>query len=155
MKDSVIVGFHSTTQSTGALRWAIEHCRISSSKLLVIHASQIPIAVQNGPSASIAHQLGNPLWANVFSIVNGFDAARGSTTIVRSGDIVDLIRAEAEDAKLVVLGPRRRRILTRVNTQRRLQAVVDCPVIRIDGRESWPAPHELVADLPDLVDARC
>lgn len=151
--DTVVVGFHSTTESIGALRWAIEKCRVEGRQLLVVHASSVPIGVDNGPSAAIAHQLGNPTWATVHTVVAGLDAPPSAITRVRSGDVVDLIRAEAENASLVVLGPRRRRILRRRDTQRQLQSLLDCPVIRIDDRTSFDAPLVLTADDPDLVAA--
>lgn len=146
----LVVGFHSTHESIGALRWAIEKCRAEQRRLVVVHASSVPIAVDNGPSASIAHQLGNPAWATVHSVVTGLDAPPDTVTRVRSGEIVELIAAEAQDAAMVVLGPRRRRIFRRHDTQYQLLDLVDCPVIRIDDRVANDAPLELTVDEPEL-----
>lgn len=153
MSGLVVVGFHSTTESIGALRWAIEECKRTSSLLKVVHASDVPIAVRNGPSAAIAHQLGNPTWASVYSVVAGLDAPKETTTVVRSGEAVDVIAAEAFAATLIVLGPHRRRLLSRSNSQRQLLNVVDCPVIRIDDRGVGRGPATMTVDQPDLVAA--
>lgn len=140
---TVVVGFHSIGESAGALRWAIEHCRQHDCALLVIHASGIPIAVDNGPSAAIAHRLGNPTWATVHTVVTGFDAPTDTVTKVRSGEIVELIHAEAPNPRLVVLGPRRRRFFRRYDTQHQLQSLLECPVIRIDDDPSSLVPREV------------
>ena len=153
MTGTVIVGFHSTTESIGALRWAIEECLRTTSRLDVVHASETPIAVMNGPSAAIAHKLGNPTWASVYSVVGGLDAPAGTTTIVRSGMAVDVIATEAAGARLVVLGPRRRRLLRRFDTQRQLLGLLDCPVIRIDEKGVDLGPDAVSIERPDLVSA--
>lgn len=149
MTGLVIVGFHSTGESVGALRWGIEECKRTGSRLTVVHASEVPIAVRNGPSAAIAHQLGNPTWASVYSIVSGLDAPAVTTTIVRSGEPVDVLASEAGHARLVVLGPRRRRLLRRFDTQRQLLELVDCPVIRIEDRDLVRGPIEVTARKPE------
>ena len=153
MTPALIVGFHSTGESIGALRWSIDRCKAENLDLVVVHASHTPIAVDNGPSAAIAHQLGNPVWATVHSIVNGLDAPPSTQVVVRSGDAVDVIAAHAQRAELVVLGPRRRRLLRRFDTQYRLQRLLECPVIRIDGVDPPTTPIELAADPPILAAA--
>lgn len=151
--NAVIVGFHSIGESIGALRWAIDHCRSNGHPLVVVHASQVPIAVENGPSAAIAHRLGNPTWATVHTVVTGHDAPVDTVTKVRSGDIVELIDHEAVDAGLIVLGPKRRRLFRRHDTQQQLLDRLSVPVIRIDDEAASPPLDALIIERSDMVSA--
>ena len=55
----------------------------------------------------VAAKLGNPVWAQVFGIVQGLGAPEDTTTIVRSGPPVKVLASLAEDDDVIILGRRR------------------------------------------------
>lgn len=127
---TVVVGFHSTSDSIEALRWAIDLAKETNSPLKVVHATDVAITVRNGPSSAVANTLGNPTWASVYSIVAAHNPPAETTTIVEQGSAVDVLAKHAKDASAVVLGPRRFRILP-INTEKRLKHHLAVPVVRV------------------------
>jgi nucleotide-binding universal stress UspA family protein len=104
-----VVGFESSKSSLGALRWAIQQARASDVPLLVLHATPVPVAVQNGPSAAVAHDLGNPTWATVHSVALGLDAPIRTSTVVEFGTADAIFERHLCESDVVVLGARSRR----------------------------------------------
>ncbi len=104
----LIVGFESVELSGTALRWAIATAAERHNRLVVVHATAFPIRVQNGPSLSVARQLGSPAWAMVHHVVHGLGAPAATETIVESMRAIDAIERHARENDLIVLGVRRR-----------------------------------------------
>ncbi|NNC80359.1 MAG: universal stress protein [Acidimicrobiales bacterium] len=160
-KKRIVVGYCSAADSLGALRHGISLTRAQPDvSLVVVHAASVPIAIKNGPSEAIATQLGNPDWATVYTAaVQAGAPVDRTTTIVGSDRPVDLLSTHTENARLVLLGPKRRRPFSRRDTQRSLQRQVDCPVIRIpmsglteNSQDLWLDELEVraFAEHPDL-----
>lgn len=112
----LIVPFRHAKESLGPLRWAIAESRRTGTPLLVLHHAPIAVAVCNGPSASVAHQLGNPAWATVHSVAVGLGAPPEAVVIVESTSEDLLLERHWTDGSRIVVGSssHRRRILRRL-----------------------------------------
>lgn len=131
----IILGLLDAATSGGALEWAIAESAATTTQLVVVHASSSSVSVSNGPSRSIAHQLGDPAWAIAHSIVWSFDPPPDTVTHVRPGRAVEVLASFADEGDLIVLGPRRSRWFSR-DTAADLRSKVGCEVIRVDETEA-------------------
>jgi len=137
----IVVGFRGHSSSLAALRWAIEAAHAGSRPLRVVHATDAGVVVCNGPSRAVAHNLGDPDWATVHSLVQGLGAPRGTETIIKTGDPAEVLASFVEANDILVLGERRRFWPGR-NLQRILQKQCGCAVLRIGDST---APHGVLA----------
>lgn len=129
----LIVGFLHKRTCLAALHFGVHEVGSDRyERLVVVHASKVPIAVHNGPSSQIASRLGNPEWANVHSVVAALGADPTRTlTVVEPGDPAEVIARHSTRAALVVLGPRRRRLLSRRDTASKLAESIVAPIVRL------------------------
>lgn len=127
----LVVGYRDSTNSLMALRWAIDVAERTGAALTVVHASSFPIRVCNGPSAAVAHSMGNPTWATVHSVVQGLGAAESTTTIVEPGAASTVLAKHSRHADAIILGRRRKRFAM-TDLQRVLERRTGLPVLRID-----------------------
>jgi len=141
----IVVGFRNRRSSLEALRWAIEAARAGGVPLRVVHATNAGVAVVNGPSSAVAHQLGGPTWATVHSLVQGLGAPAGTETIVETGSPAAVLGKHIDSDDVVVLGKRKRFGLGR-NLSVVLKSQQPCTVIRV-------AQHDVPTVLPIAVDA--
>lgn len=136
----VVIGFRDHHSSLAALRWAIHASHETDLPLVVIHATDIGVSVRNGPSSSVAHRLGSPLWASVHSLVQGLSAPVATETIIETGTAPRVFMKHVTPDDLVVLGPRSRMPGT-ANLGRRLAAKHGCEVKRISSYQVETAPQ--------------
>lgn len=139
----VVVGFADAASSTVALKQAtIEVEADETARLVVVHASSAPIAVRNGPSAAVAHAMGEPVWSTVHTTVLALGALPERTlTVIEPGEPLVVLARHGANASVVYLGPTRRRVRRRRSLFHRLDAFLDCPVIQVAdhaGRRSRP-----------------
>ena len=127
----LVVGFCDSSNSLLALRWAIKVAERTGASLTVVHASSFPVRVCNGPTAAVAHSIGNPTWATVHAVVKGLGAPDSTTTIIEPGRPVEVLAKYARGADAIFLGPRRSVFGIR-DLQRSLERRIDVPVLRID-----------------------
>ncbi len=118
--------------------------------LVVLHSTDSGVAVQNGPSASIATQLGNPLWAQIHLAVEAAGADPSTTTTYVSGAPLDeLVVPWADKAHAVYLGPRRSRIGLLGDTKRRLsRRFGGLTIERVHNGQPSPIASTSTASLP-------
>lgn len=126
---SIVVGFRDRPSSLAALQWAISVAKGGALPLRVVHASSDSIAVLNGPSSAIAHQLGNPPWATVHSLVQGLGAHDATETIVQPGAPEKVLTAHIDPGDIVVLG--KRRWWPSKDLKKKLESSTNSTVIRI------------------------
>ena len=100
---TIVVGFRNAARSSGALRWSIERSRVNGAAIRVVHASAFPLTAHDGPSASVAQQLGNPSWATLHSTVAAFTPPSDVHTVADQGSPIDVLRRWSKDASVVVL----------------------------------------------------
>lgn len=139
----LIVVYRNAQDSLGPLRWAIRQSKRTGMQLIVVHSASIGISVHNGPSASIAHTLGNPTWATAHSVTKGLGAPADTQTIVESTPEHELIdRYWTTGSNVVVASSWHRR-----QVQRRSKY----PINIVTKPKKWIAPavanyaeHELV-----------
>lgn len=131
----LFVPFRDTKESLGPLRWAIHECKRTGMQIHVVHQASIAVAVQNGPSALVAHQLGNPTWATLYTVACGLGAPAETLTIVASTPEHELIARNWTDGSQIVVGSRAhgRRI------RRCFKA--DAQVMEISPDWTMPAPR--------------
>ena len=128
---TIVVAFKDAARSSAALRWSIERNRISGASLRVVQASAFPLTAHDGPSASVAQQLGNPGWATLHSAVAGFDPPADVHTVADQGSPHAVLEKWTDDATVVVLGRSRTKGWRR-SLADRLRRSLDVPVLEID-----------------------
>ena len=123
MGSRFIVGMKDTDTSLDALRWALTKAGQEHAEVVVVHASSVPITVHNGPPRAVAFKMGDPLWATIYSTVNGFAPPAGTSTIVEGGNAADVIAKHAREGDTIVLGPARKRMFRKPETAAHLKSL--------------------------------
>ncbi|MEZ5225867.1 MAG: universal stress protein [Acidimicrobiales bacterium] len=123
----VVVGYSGSPSSRSAVAWAARTTPLTD-RLVIVHATSVPIAVHNGPSAQVAEALGNPTWATMRTVVDELIGRDRADTIVEHGRPDEILRRYGATADMIVVGRRSRRN----RLLRRLMASVPCAVVGID-----------------------
>ena len=148
---AIVVGVDGSEGSIRALRFALEEARVRDVELRVVHAWHIPPAiygsgwVPTGVDLDEYRKLAEASLARSLADAGADDAGLAVTPVLREGEPVDVLCAEAAHADLLVVGSRglggfRGLLLGSVSQQ--VVHHSPCPVVVVPGKDRDDAGGE-------------
>jgi nucleotide-binding universal stress UspA family protein len=141
---AIVVGVDGSEGSIRALRFALDEARVRGVELRVVHAWHIPPAIFGSGWAPTTvdldeyRKLAEASLARALADAGVDDTALAVTPVLREGEPVDVLCAEAAHADLVVVGSRglggfRGLLLGSVSQQ--VVHHAPCPVVVVPGKD--------------------
>ena len=148
---AIVVGVDGSEGSIRALRFALEEAGVRGAELRVVHAWHIPPAiygsgwVPTGVDLDEYRKLAEASLARSLADAGADDAGLAVTPVLREGEPVDVLCAEAAHADLLVVGSRglggfRGLLLGSVSQQ--VVHHSPCPVVVVPGKDRDDAGGE-------------